>query len=178
MRRKINRQSELDFKPSNLKVTNKYYQQYEAVSMLLDTNPEILNLVHKELKQTLDSLNLENPDGNCKYTSDTVLRILICMIIEGLSLRRIVVRIDDSHILRRFVRIFDGDMMDYSNLCRLKNQISPQTWKKMNQALARNAVQQNLIEGEQLRMDTTAAKTSSGVGSDSPAISKNSASDG
>jgi IS5 family transposase len=159
MRRKINRQAELDFKPSNLKVTNEYYQQYQAVSMLLDTNPEILTLVHKDIKQSLESLNSEIPDGHCKYTSDTVLRILICMIIEGLSLRRIVVRIDDSHILRRFVRIFDGEMMDYSNLCRLKNQISPQTWYKMNQALARHAVHQDLIEGEQLRLDTTAVET-------------------
>ncbi len=34
MRRKINRQSELDFKPSNLKVTNEYFAQYEAMSIL------------------------------------------------------------------------------------------------------------------------------------------------
>ena len=50
-------------------------------------------------------------------------------------------------------------MMDYSSLCRLKNQISPQTWKKMNQALARHAVQEDLIEGELLRLDTTAVET-------------------
>ena len=68
MRRKINRQAELDFKPSNLKVTNEYYQQYQAVSMLLDTNPEILTLVHKDIKQTLESLNSEIPDGHCKYS--------------------------------------------------------------------------------------------------------------
>jgi len=44
MRQKINFQSQLDFKPSNLKVTNDYFQQYEAVSMLLNANPDILNL--------------------------------------------------------------------------------------------------------------------------------------
>ena len=159
MRRKINRQSELDFKPSNLKVTNEYFEQYEAMSILLESNPQILNLVHKDIKEGLESLNSQTPEGHCKYTSDTALRILICMIMEGLSLRRIVVRIDDSHILRRFVRIFDGDMMDYSSLCKLKNQMLPQTWKKMNQALARHAVQQDLIEGEQLRLDTTAVET-------------------
>ena len=159
MRRKINPQSELDFKLSNLKATNEYFQQYAAVSILLDSNPEILNLVHKDIKQSLDSLNSQTPDGHCQYTSDTVLRILICMVIEELSLRRIVVRIDDNHIRRRFVRIFDGDMMDHSNLCKLKNQISPQTWKKINDVLARHAVQQDLIEGEQLRLDTTAVET-------------------
>ena len=104
MRRKINPQSELDFKLSNLKATNEYFQQYAAVSILLDSNPEILNLVHKDIKQSLDSLNSQTPDGHCKYTLDTVLRILICMIIEGLSLRRIVVRITHSTTIRPDLR--------------------------------------------------------------------------
>jgi len=159
MRQKINFQSQLDFKPSNLKVTNDYFQQYESVSMLLNANPDILNLVHKDIKQSLESVNLARPDGHCKYTSDTVLRILICMIMEGLSLRRIVIRIDDSHILRRFIRIFDDDMMDYSNLCRLKNQITPVTWKKINEALARYAVNNELINGDGLRIDGTVVET-------------------
>ena len=159
MRCKMNRQSQLNFKPSNLKVTNDYFEQYQAVSLLLDANQEILNLVHKDIKQSLESVNSERPDGHCKYTSDTVLRILLCMIMEGLSLRRIVIRIDDSHILRRFIRIFGDDMMDYSNLCRLKNQIIPATWKKINEALARYALNNELIDGESLRIDGTVIET-------------------
>ncbi len=80
-------------------------------------------------------------------------------IIQGDSLRDIVIRIDDSNYLRRFVRIYSGPMMDYTTLCKLKNCISAKTWRKVNKALARYAVQEDLIEGDQLRMDTTAVET-------------------
>ena len=160
MRPKINRQSELDLQPSNLKLTNEYYEKYEAVSTVLDENPEIVDLIHKDLKEALTSTATKDRSGkNFQYTSDTVLRILLCQIIEGLSLRGVVIRIDDSHFLRRFVRIYGGPMMDYTTLCKLKNCIRPETWKKVNEALARYAVQKDLIGGEQLRMDTTAVET-------------------
>jgi IS5 family transposase len=160
MRPKIKRQRELDFEPSNLKVTNAYYKKYEAVSTLLDERPEILELIHRDLKDALKSATSKDRSGkNFQYTSDTVLRIVICQIIEGLTLRETVIRIDDSRFLRRFVRIDSGPMMDYTTLCRLKNRISPKTWKKVNQALARDAVHKDLIDGEQLRLDTTAVET-------------------
>jgi IS5 family transposase len=160
LRPKYTQQPELDLQPSNLKLTNEYYQQYERVSDLLDTNNEVVDLIHKDIKNALKSATTKDRDGkNFRYTSDTVLRILVCQIIEGLSLRDIVIRIDDSHCLRRFVRIYSGPMMDYTTLCKLKNCISPKTWKKVNDTLARNAVQEALIEGEQLRIDTTAVET-------------------
>ena len=160
MRHKINDQTELDFQPSNLKLTNQYYKKYESVSTILDETPEIVDLIHQDLKTALKSATSVDRSGKSfTYTSDTVLRILISQIIEGLSLREIVIRIDDSHFLRRFVRIYHGPMMDYTTLCKLKNCISPKTWKKVNEALAQHAVQETLIEGEQLRIDTTAVET-------------------
>jgi hypothetical protein len=35
-----------------------------------------------------------------------------CQVVEGESLRGTVIRIDDSNYLRRFVRIFNGPMID------------------------------------------------------------------
>jgi len=160
MRPKVQCQRELDFQPSNLKVTNAYYSKYEAMSTILDNSPRIVNLAHEDLKDALKSAASENRGGNnFQYTSETVLRILICQIIEGLSLRGTVVRIDDSHCLRRFVRIDAGPMMDYTTLCRLKNSIGPETWKKINATLARYAIDEHLIDGDQLRLDTTAVET-------------------
>jgi hypothetical protein len=40
LRPKINLAPELDFQPSNLKITNQYYAKYEAISRILDENPE------------------------------------------------------------------------------------------------------------------------------------------
>ena len=157
MRKDKDRQLVLGFQPSNLKITNEYFGRYEAISKILDNTPEILKLVHKELKDQLEKEGNRKVKGRwCRYTSDNVLRILLCQVIEGESLRGIVVRIDDSHFLRGFTGIHDGPMMDYSTLCRLKNAIQEETWKKINLALGRSAVEKGQITGEELRVDTTA----------------------
>jgi IS5 family transposase len=160
MRPKKNTQSELNFQPSNLRITNDYYAKYDAISAILDDNPGIVDTIHNDLAQALEEASPENRHGaKFKYTSDTVLRILLCQIIEGCSLREIVIRVDDSNFLRFFVRIFNGPMIDFTTLCKLKNHIKPETWKQVNELLARAAVEEQLIDGERLRLDTTAVET-------------------
>ena len=160
MRSKINTQSEFNFQPSNLQVTNEYYAKYEAISAILDEHPGIVNAVHRDLAEALEDTAARDRRGaKFKFTSDTILRIVLCQIIEGASLRQIVIRIDDSSFLRHFVRIYNGPMIDFTAYCRLRNCIRPQTWKKVNDVLARAAVKENRIDGEKLRIDTTAVET-------------------
>jgi IS5 family transposase len=125
----------------------------------LDQAPELLDLIHRDLKTALESCNRKGRGRRPEYTSDHVLRILICQVLEGASLRGIVVRIDDSNFLRCFTRIDNGPMMDYTTLCKLKNAIRGETWKAVNRRLAKHAVQNELIEGDRLRLDTTAVET-------------------
>lgn len=160
MREKINAQTEIDFQPSALKLTNAYYAKYEWVSRILDENPAIVDAIHRDLKKPLKYATVKGQDGRPhRFTSDQALRILLCQIIEGASLREIVIRIDDSNYLRRFARIYNGPMMDFTTLDKLKNSIPAETWKKVNQLLAQHAVQENLISGEKVRLDTTAVET-------------------
>lgn len=160
MRPKINTQSEFDFQPSNLQITNEYYAKYEAISTILDENPGIVDAVHRNLRPALKEVVVVDKRGaRFKFTSDTILRIVLCQIIEGCSLRQIIIRIDDSNFLRHFVRIFNGPMIDFTAFDKLKNCIKPKTWKKVNDLLARSAVEGQLIEGDQLRLDTTAVET-------------------
>ena len=129
MRTKRNPQRGLDFSGSHLKITNEYYARYEAVSTVLDQAPKLLNLIHGDLDKTLEYVNLERCGRRPEYNSDNVLRILICQVLEDASLRGIVVRIDDSNFLRRFTRIDNGPMMDYTTLCK-----SAGTARKLTQA--------------------------------------------
>jgi IS5 family transposase len=129
------------------------------VSTVLDEVPKLLDLIHRDLKKALKSVNRSNRGRRPKYTTDSVLRILICQVLEDASLRKIIVRIDDSNFLRRFTRIDNGQMMDYTTLCILKNAIREDTWKTVNRCLAQHAVQSELIEGDKLRLDTTAVET-------------------
>ena len=98
MRKKKDAQSWLDFQPSNLKLTNDYFAKYEAISEWLDQTPEILDLVHRDLRRALSAVNGERGRSRThfKYTSEHALRMCICQAIEGESLRGIVVRVDDS----------------------------------------------------------------------------------
>jgi len=159
MRAKINNQPEFDFQPSNLQVTNEYFSRYEAISEILDQNPAILRLVHRDLEPALSTQDAEGRGGCARITSDSVIRIVICQILEGEALRGTVIRIDDSNYLRRFTRIYNGQMIDFTHLCRLKNCITVESWRKINDVLSRFAVQENRIEGERLRIDTTAFET-------------------
>lgn len=160
MRAKINTQSEFNFQPSNLQLTNEYYAKYEAISAILDQNPGMVDAVHHDLRKALEEAAVEDGRGaKFKFTSDTILRIVLCQVIEGMSLRQIIIRTDDSNFLRHFVRIYNGPMIDFTTFDRLKNHIKPQTWKKVNELLARAAVKEELIEGDQVRLDTTAVET-------------------
>lgn len=162
MRPKINTQTELNFQPSDLAITQAYYAKYEAISFILDENPKILDLVHADLRAALEAeaeAASRRGSDNFEFTSDNVLRIALCQIIESCSLRQIVIRIDDSSFLRCFVRIYNRGMMDFTTLCRLKNQIKAKTWKKINRLLARAAARSGAISGEDVRLDTTAIET-------------------
>ena len=160
MRLKHRCQRGLDFSGSHLLITNQYYAGYEAVSTILDQVPELVDLVHSDLEASLEQVNQKDSRGRRpQYTVENVLRILVCQVLEGESLRGIVVRIDDSHFLRRFVRIDNGPMMDYTTLCKLKNAIRRGTWKAVNRCLAEYAVGGGLVDGDRLRLDTTAVET-------------------
>ena len=106
MRRKRNLQDEFDFQPSNLKVTNDYFRRYAAIDRILCETPEILDLAHRDLKKALRAERRR--DRACAYTSEMVLRMVICQYLENESQRGIVIRVDDSCFLRRFAGFHNG----------------------------------------------------------------------
>lgn len=165
MRIKQDSQGVLDFHPKTLAVTAEHFGKYEWIDKFLRSDRAILNQVHRDLEKALEIENRRN--RRSQYTTANVLRILICKTIERESYRGIVIRIDDSHYLRRFTQIYDKEMMSFTTLNWLINRISPETWKKINERLARYAVSNELIEGEKLRLDTTAVETNIHYPSDS-----------
>lgn len=158
MRQAIDVQDRLVFSAPTLEETRRVYQRYDRISMLLDRSPEITRTVHSDLVRAQALADEQLSARQCDYTSDSVLRCLLVMVIEGLSLREVTVRIDDSTFLRRFTRLHDGAVMHYSTLTRLKNAIDPTTWQAVNRVLVEAAVSNKEISGEELRVDTTAVE--------------------
>jgi IS5 family transposase len=137
-------------------VTREYQEKYRTVDQILAETPKILNTFHREVSKILSKGRRKR---QANFTSDNLLRAILVMEIEGLPYRETVVRIDDSQFLRRFVRVFDGDVMDYSLLCKAYKALSPATWREMNRLLGRYAIDHELITGTSLRVDTTACET-------------------
>jgi IS5 family transposase len=158
LRPKFEAQRQFEFPTSNLKLTREYYAKYEAISKTLDASPEIIDLAHRDLRDALITSN-GSRSTRVRFTTEHVLRLLVVQSLEGLSLRQVVVRVDDSPALRQFVRLGMKPMMDFTTLDKLKNALHPKIWKGINGLLAQHAVGEQQITGHRLRLDTTAVET-------------------
>lgn len=160
MRPKFNHQVQFNFQPSPLNVTSEYYARYEAISKILDQNPQLVDAVHQDIQKPLaDELDPQTGLATYRCCTQSVLRLILCQVIERCSLRRIIIRVDDSNFLRRFVRIYNDPMIDFTTLARLRNRIPPQTWKRVHELLNQWAARSGRLTGEKLRLDTTAVET-------------------
>lgn len=136
---------------ATLKVVTEYREKYEALSRLLDENPDLLTLAHRDWAKLLSS----SGKGRTGYTSEQLLRALLVMFIEGDSYRDVVVRIDTSEFLRHFVRLGFKATMDFTFLSKAIGVLSAETVAAMNGVLSTYAVCEGKISGEKHRLDTT-----------------------
>ena len=143
-------------RPSSIKIVEKYRAKYEAISEVLEKNPEVISLAHRDWSRTLSVSSGGRRSG---YTSEEILRALLVLFVEGHSYRQVVVRIENSEFLRHFVGLGPKPMMDYTFLSKAFGSLSEETWQAMNRALSRYATKEDKITGEKLRLDTTVYET-------------------
>ena len=160
MRIKLYPQVPLEYGESHLMVTRQYYEKYSSINEILRANPRILATFHEDAAKGLGKANRRGKrNRRSTYTSEQLLRAILVMDIEQLSYRDATLRIDDSIFLRRFVGIPTGPVMDYTTLQKVYKAIRPETWKKINELLGQYALDQEFIQGDALRVDTTAYET-------------------
>ena len=141
---------------SERKIVREYRAKYKRISDILDDNPAILDLADRDLK----SLSRGGRKGReATYTSENLLRAALVHTIEGQSLRGTIVRISDSGFLQDFLHLGNRPVMDYSFLDRALKAIRPQTWQRINEALAGYARQNERIDPSAIRADTTVLET-------------------
>lgn len=160
MRTKANPQVPLEFGESHLKVTRQYYRKFSSVNDVLRANPAILAAFHEDLSRGSGKPRRHGKrNRRSSYTSEQLLRAILVMEIEQLSFRDATLRMDDSVFLRRFVGIDTGQVMDFTTLQKAYKSVRPETWKKINDLLGQYAIGQKHIQGDVLRVDTTAYET-------------------
>jgi IS5 family transposase len=116
------------------------------------TNPEVLDAVHEDLKK-LSSPHRNGRDGD--YTTENILPALVVMSVEGLPYRETVILSGGDNFLQDFVRLRKKAVMDFSFLDKCFWAIRPETWRKVNLLLGRNAVAAKTIDPDVIRTDTT-----------------------
>jgi IS5 family transposase len=157
MRRKSEAVLSFDSNDDRLpKVVRDYRARYRAISQVLDRNPEILEAVHRDL-QKLSQGGRHGRSGD--FTSENILRALIVQQLEGLPLRDTVIRIAGDPFLQDFLRTRKKAVMDYSFLDKCFLAVRPETWRQINQLLARYAVRQGMVDPAVIRSDTTVVET-------------------
>ena len=156
MRRESIPEQYFDFtEPSTLKVVTEYRQKYQALSEVLDGNPDLLARAPRDWARRLSS----SPEGRAGYTSEQLRRALLVMFLEGDSYRDVVIRIDPGEFLRHFVRLGCKAAMDFTFLNRAFGVLSAETLAARNQGVALYAIAQGKIRGEKERLDTTVYET-------------------
>jgi IS5 family transposase len=133
------------------KVVRDYRARYRNISQVLDRSPQILNAVHEDLKK-LSQGGRKGRKGD--FTSENILRALIVQHLEGLPLREAVIRIGSDPFLQDFLRLRKKAVMDYTFLDKCFLAIRPETWKRVNQLLGQQAIQE-AVNPKVIRVDTT-----------------------
>ena len=156
MRTKASPVRYLDFSGvSTVKVVQEYRAKYQAISDLLDANPQVLALAHRDWARLLST----SAKGRSGYTSEQLLRALMVMFVEGEDYRGVVVQVENSEFLQHFVRLGDKATMDFTFLSKAFGVLAASTLEAMNRVVADYAIREEKISGAKQRLDTTVYET-------------------
>lgn len=139
------------------KTVRQFRTKYKNIDRVLDENPVVLALVDADL-QKLSSKRRRRRGRKAAYTSENILRALLVLSIEGLPFRETVIRIAESPFFQDFCRLADRPVMDFTFLNKCFKAIEPETWKRVNDALALQAVADDRVDPSVIRTDTTAVE--------------------
>jgi IS5 family transposase len=139
-----------------LQVVADYRDSYQRIDKLLDSMPDILKQVHKDLC----SLS-QNQQGGRKsdFTSDNIFRALLVMQRESFDFRETTLRIAESETLQKFCRLWKKSSIDSTLLCRAFRAIQPETWESLNQILSIKMQNEDRITIDNIRTDTTVTES-------------------
>jgi IS5 family transposase len=138
------------------KTVREYRERYKGISATLDACPGVLDRIHRDLGKLSEGKG-KGREGD--FTSETILRALIVMTLEGLSYRDTIVRIAESEFLQDFIRTRKKAVMDHTFLNKCFKAIRPETWKRVNELLGAQCVERSTIDPSVIRVDTTVVET-------------------
>ena len=127
----------------------------QRISDFLKQHADLVELVRKDLER-----GLKKPGaGRHGITPEQTLRSLILMRVKNLDYRDLRDRINDGFTLRSFTQFDSHSVPQHDAFNRAFNRLTPATLAAINHLVVQAAVELDLEDGKQLRVDTTVVET-------------------
>lgn len=138
----------------HLMAKNKVARELEAISLVLDQSPAILDLIFQDL------VKYQRTDtGRDGMTAEQVLRCAILKQYRDLTYEELAFHLEDSMAFRSFARLKMGQYPCGSALQENIKAIAAETWEAVNRLLLEQAAQQKVEKGRTVRLDATVVET-------------------
>ena len=136
------------------KIVREYRQEYKLIGEILDRQPIILEMAHRDLA-ALTKASSSRRGRKADFTSENLFRAILVMQLEGFDYRQASVWIAESETMQNFCRLIKKRSIDYSLMSKAYSAIRPETWETINDQLGFHAVQNKAVSIDHIRTDTT-----------------------
>ena len=137
-------------------------KELELMSLVLDANPEILDLVFADLTG-----GRRTDTGRTGMTADQVLRCALLKQLRELTYEELEFWLADSYSLRSFARLDQNQFPGTSTLQSNIKALCEETWMAIHQFIVSYADEEKLEKGRKIRLDSTVVETDIHAPSDS-----------
>jgi IS5 family transposase len=133
---------------------NPVAKELGAISEILDAQPRVVDLVHKDI------LGIKKSDtGRPGMTAEQALRSAILKQYRNLTYEELAFHLEDSQSFRAFARLRTNQSPSRSVLQENIKAISAKTWEAIQRLLIEYALDQELEKGRKIRIDSTAVES-------------------
>jgi IS5 family transposase len=133
---------------------NSIVKELGEVSKILDANPQVLELVYKDLVRT------SRPDtGRQGMTAEQVLRSAVLKQYRELTYEELAFHLEDSDAFRTFSRLEMGQYPSKSILQENIKAIQEETWEAIHSEILGYAKEEKIEKGRTVRVDATVVET-------------------
>ena len=133
---------------------HKVAKELAAISLIVDDNPEVLDLVYGDLVR-----DNRTDTGRTGMTAEQVLRCTILKQYRTMTYDELSYHLDDSLTFRTFARLNPTQSFGGSTLQENIKSVSVGTWEKIHNIFVRHAVSRDMEKGRKVRLDSTHVDT-------------------
>jgi len=133
---------------------NEIGKELEAISKIIDENPEILDQVQGDL------IGMKNAEtGRTGMTAEQVFRCAILKQYRNLTYEELAFHLEDSRSFRAFAKLRMGQKPSSSTLQENVKALSETAWDAANRMVLEYARREGVEKGRTIRLDSTAVET-------------------